>query len=115
MTSPQSKVTVTGVLFQAAPLGEGDAVAWITGGVLSRLMVTEALAVLPALSVAVPETTWLAPSLVNVCGCGQLATPEIASPQVNVTVGFVLFQFAALGAGEMVALIDGGSLSIPMT
>ena len=53
--SEQVNVTVTGVVFQI-PLGAGDAVALIVGGVLSRLMVTHACADKPALSIAVPQT-----------------------------------------------------------
>ena len=44
--------------------------------------------------------TWFAPSPVKVWAGGQTATPEVASLHVNVTVTFVLFQPAALGAGD---------------
>ena len=73
------------------------------GPVLSRLTVTEAVAELPATSVALPPTIWFAPSLVITCGGGQFAIPEVASLHVNVTVTGVLFQPAALGAGETAA------------
>jgi hypothetical protein len=46
---------VTGVLFQFAAFGPGDEAAVMLGGVLSKLTATDVLAVLPALSVAVPE------------------------------------------------------------
>jgi len=82
------------------------------GGVLSILRETEVLALLPALSVAVPLTTWLAPSVVTVTGAGHVATPEELSVQVNVTVTFVLFHPAALDAGETWAVITGGTLSV---
>ena len=80
----------------------GDAMFRL-GPVLSSLIVTEAVAELPATSVAVPPTIWFAPSLVITCGGGQFAIPEVASLQVNVTVTGVLFQPAELGAGETAA------------
>src|SRR5579864_5491821 len=83
-----------------------------TGAVLSRLIVTAVDALLPAASMAVPETFKPVTSFVIVCGAGHTAMPEFASLQVNVTVGFVLFHPASLGAGEMVAVITGGVLSI---
>ena len=56
--SEHVKVTVTGELFQPAELGKGDRAAVITGGVdLTIFSVTLAVAVFPALSVAVPEIT----------------------------------------------------------
>ena len=42
------------------------------GLVLSKLTVTEVLALYPAVSVAVPESTRLATSLLTVCGGVQL-------------------------------------------
>jgi hypothetical protein len=101
--SPQVKLTVTLELFQPAALVAGASAGVIVGGVLSILSVTLVLALLPAASVAVPETIWLAPSVVIVCGAGQTATGEVASAQTNVTVTFVLFHPAAFGTGEMVA------------
>src|SRR5579859_1501076 len=53
--SAQVKLTVTLVLFQPNDVGWGVSVAVIEGGVLSILSVTAVLALLPALSVAVPE------------------------------------------------------------
>ena len=38
------------------------------GGVLSRLTLTVAVALLPALSVAVPVTVWFAPSVLTTIG-----------------------------------------------
>jgi hypothetical protein len=55
VASPQVKVTVGFVLFQPAALGAGETAAVIVGGVWSKLTVTEALAVFPAISVTVPE------------------------------------------------------------
>jgi hypothetical protein len=53
--SKQEKFTVTLVLFQPLAFGVGDVAAITVGGVLSMLTITLVVAVLPALSVAVPE------------------------------------------------------------
>ena len=74
-----------------------------SGGVLSKLIVADALAVLPAKSVAVPVTTCCTPSLATVCGAGQIATPETESLHRKVTVAVVLFQPAEFCAGDTVA------------
>ena len=55
--SAAAKVTTTGARFQPSAFGEGAEVAVTTGDVLSRFSVTLALALLPAVSVAVPDTT----------------------------------------------------------
>ena len=52
----QVKVTVTAVLFQPAELAAGDSDATIVGDACSRFTFAEAVALLPAMSVAVPET-----------------------------------------------------------
>ena len=80
----------------------------IVGGVLSRLTVTDVVALFPALSVTVPDTTWFAPSFVTKIGDGQNATPLVLSEHVKLTVTLELFQPAAFGAGLMVAEMDGG-------
>ena len=49
--------TVTFVLFHPLAFGAGEADAVIVGAVSSRFTVTCAVAELPALSVAVPDTT----------------------------------------------------------
>src|SRR5262245_14254299 len=90
--SAQLKVTVTAALFQPKVFGAGAGLAEIVGLVLSRLMVTEAEAVLPARSTAVPRMIWLAPSVLTVAGAEQDARPEVLSEQVNVTTTLVLFQ-----------------------
>ncbi len=100
-------------LFQPAALAAGDKVAVIVGGVLSIFSVTLVVALFPAASVAVPEMICVAPSVVTVCGPGQLTTADVASLQANVTVTLLLFQPAAFGAGEAVAVIVGGALSTP--
>src|SRR5262249_33823653 len=105
---------VTSDLFQPAAFGAGLACAEIVGGVRSMAKVTLALAVLPALSTACPVTTWLAPSVLTATGAGQLAIPEVASVQVNVTVTLVLFQPPGFTSGFTAAVMVGGSLSTPM-
>src|SRR5207248_958736 len=85
------------LLLRAAPLG--GPVTPTAGAVLSTLTVTEAEAVLPALSAAVPDTDWLAPSVVTVTGLGQLATPLVLSKQLKLIVTLLLFQCSAFGGG----------------
>ena len=53
--SVQLKVALTLVLFHPAAFGTGVSVVAIVGGVLSMLTVRDVVAVLPALSTAVPE------------------------------------------------------------
>jgi hypothetical protein len=110
--SEQTKVTVTFDVYMPDPFAGGEVVSVMVGGVLSMLSVTPSAAVFPALSVAVPETTWFAPSVVTVCGGGPVATPDSASAQTNVTVTFVLFHPAALGGGTMDAAMVGGVVSV---
>lgn len=81
----QVYVTVTGVVFQPFALGAGEADAIIVGGVVLTFSVTLADALFPALSMAVPLITWLAPCA-TVCGFGQEAIPDNESVQLNVTV-----------------------------
>src|SRR5690349_20944861 len=90
----------------------------MVGAVTSTLRcMIEVEALLPALSIALPGSVWLAPSPTST-GAVQLATPERLSPQVNVTVGLpVLMLYQPVGAGEtgaMLALIVGGVLSMLM-
>jgi len=54
----------------------------------------------------------LAPSVETVIGDGQLATPESESLHAKVTVTLELFQPLAFGAGDGVAVIVGGVLSM---
>ena len=90
-------VTATGEAVTVAP-DVGEAIV-VVGGVLSILSVTEAVALRPALSVAVREMTWFAPSVVVTTGWGQV-TGAVPPAQVKVTVTSELFHPAALGAGE---------------
>src|SRR3712207_4808701 len=85
----------------------------MTGFVLSMLTAAGSVAVLPALSLTVPVTACALPSEVTVCGPVQLATPDSASEQVNVTVTFSLFQPSALAAGLWVWPMVGEVLSMP--
>jgi len=103
-------VTVIADVETVAPF-PGD-VTLSTGGVLSMLNVTDADAVFPATSVAVPGICWLEPSVDTVTGDGQLATPDSASLHAKVTVTLELFQPLAFGGGEGVAVIVGGVLSM---
>src|SRR5579859_6471182 len=82
-------------------------VAVMVGAVLSTLTAVVTVAVLPALSIAVPCTSWPAPSFETVIGAGQDAMPDSASVHVNVTVASLLYQAAALGMGATVAVMVG--------
>ena len=57
VVSVQVNVTVTFDVYTPDPLGGGEVMAVIVGGVLSILSVTLPAVLFPALSVAVPETT----------------------------------------------------------
>src|SRR3954452_5633962 len=85
----------------------------MTGLLLSMLTAAGSVAVLPALSVTVPVTAWALPSVVTVCGPVQLATPDTASEQVNVTVTLLLFQPSAFATGFWVWPMVGDVLSMP--
>jgi len=103
-------LTVTEGRFTTAPLA--GAVMLRIGGVLSMLRIALTVAVFPALSTTDPWILWLAPSVVTVCGDEHVATPDVASEHVKLTVTSALFQPLAFGAGEAVAVIVGGVLSI---
>src|SRR5260370_4864173 len=109
--SEHEKLTVTLELFQPAASGGGLIVPEMVGGVMSRFTVTDVVAVFPAKSVAVPETTWFAPSMVTATGGGQNATPLVLSEHVKLTVTLELFHPAGLGSGLRLAVMIGGSLS----
>ena len=112
----QVKFTVTSELFQPRAFEVGLATALIEGGIgggVCTFTVTFALAVFPAMSVAVPLKLWLIPAVVTVTGEGQFATPDKASEQVNVIVtGSVVFTpFDGVGeteyeiTGEVVSML----------
>ena len=110
--STASKATVTSALYQPFELGEDDAEAITVGGVLSRLMVTEVLALLPAASCATPVKTWFAPSAVTAISGGQTAMSESRSRQKKASAASLRIQPAAFGSGELTALMLGGVLSM---
>src|SRR3954468_4159322 len=84
--SEQLQCTVTSPLYQPLPFGAVVAAPVRVGAVLSMLMgLIVALWLLPASSYAVPAADWLPPSL-RLWLLGQLAMPEVASPQVQPTV-----------------------------
>src|SRR5258708_3904555 len=112
--SEHEKLTVTLELFQPAASGGGLIVPEMVGGVMSRFTVTDVVAVFPAKSVAVPETTWFAPSMVTATGGGQNATPLVLSEHVKLTVTLELFHPAGFGSGLRLAEMIGGSLSTPI-
>src|SRR3954451_14418695 len=85
----------------------------MVGADLSMLTVAGSLALLPAVSVAVPGSGWSLPSCVSVSGVVQLAMPEPpVSVHVNVMVTSVLFQPSALLAGTCVCVMVGADLSM---
>jgi hypothetical protein len=91
-----------------APPPATVAEAVIVGASLSMSMsFTDVLALLPALSTAVPLTAWFASLVVSVWSGPQDAMPDGASPHVNATVTSPLFQPAPFGAGEREPLIVG--------
>ena len=85
------------------------------GVVLSKLIVTLAVAVSPAVSVAVPLITCPAPSVETVCGLGQLAMLSPPAVHVNVTVAFMFVQPLAFAAGDAKAEIVGGETTVKGT
>src|SRR6266567_546385 len=92
--SPHMKCTVTSALYQLLAFGSRSGAALMVGGVLSMLTVATSVAVLPALSTALPCTGWFWPSVVTVCGVVQLAMPDCPAclSHRNVTLTSVLFQ-----------------------
>ncbi len=77
---------------------------------MSRLTVWVAVAVLPALSVAVPRTAWPAPSSEMTREGVQEAMPEPVSSHVKETVTLLLFQ-PLVAAGDWEARMLGAVLS----
>src|ERR1035438_7553689 len=87
---------VCGVAVTMVPLAGDETLT--NGGVLSSLTVTEAVAVLAAMSVTVPERTWLAVSVETTTGVGHVSG-AVPPAQVKVTVTLEWFHPAALGSG----------------
>jgi len=73
---------------------------------------TVVLAEFPALSTAVPVELRPDPSVESVTGEVHVETPDVASPQVYVTVTFELFHPLAFAAGVAAPVMVGGVLSI---
>jgi hypothetical protein len=112
--SLQTKLTATSVLFQPAAFGLGETEAWMVGATLSSLTTTEPLPLLPSWSVAVAVfvTPAVLPFWLSVAGLGPLATPDPEpSDALQVIVTLLLFQPAALGAGERLPVTVGPVLS----
>jgi len=99
-------------LFQPCPFGAGDVEAVIVGGVVAMLTLMLVVAVFPATSVTVPLINWLAPCVLTVSGCGQIAIGAVVAVQVKVTVTLELFQPAAFAAGEATTVIVGGVVAM---
>src|SRR5258705_13056424 len=104
----QAKLTVTLELFQPAAFDGGAGLGTIVGGFVPIFKVRLAPAIFPATSVAVPETVWPAPSVLIVCGGGQVAIGAVVLVQTKLTVTLELFHPLASGTGNTVAMILGG-------
>src|SRR6478735_11967674 len=84
----------------------------MTGATVSTLIpLTVDVALLPALSTAVPSTLWLAPSADTDASGWQLAMPLTASPQVKCTATAALYQPLALGLDVAFPVMVGADLS----
>jgi len=81
--SSQVKLMMTSVLFQPLALEIGLIAGVITGAVLSRLIVTDVVWLLPASSVAVPVISWFAPSVVTVTGDVQSVIFDVRETLIN--------------------------------
>src|SRR5215208_828224 len=102
------------MLYQPLVAGfAGFSVALIVGAVLSMLMpLFVTLAVLPAWSLTLFMTLWLAPSPKTMSSGQAPESPDRASEQVKLTVTFSLFQPLALASGLRAAAMVGAVLSI---
>src|SRR3712207_252944 len=92
--SAHVNVTVTSVLFQAAPFASGQRLPTIVGGVMSMLMpATDAALLLPARSAKVAVADCAAPSDPIVASLLAVPSiPESASTAWNATATGPLFQ-----------------------
>src|SRR4051794_9201954 len=96
--SSADQVCVTLLLYQPFPFGFVVGAALRFGAVLSTLMpLTEALALLPALSTAVPSTFWSAPSA-RCCGPVTVSMPDTPSVPSKETVTSSEYHPAAFAA-----------------
>ena len=113
MPSVQFQVSTTFVLFQPLAFGSVRPTNKIAGKVLSIL--TPALvadAVLPALSVHVPDADCPTPSTLSVTGVVHESIPDKLSVPLGVTVTLVLFHPLPFAAGDATTVVSGGVLSI---
>ena len=89
---------------------EGAVNCRTVGAIWSIFSVTSAFALFPATSTADPVTTCPRPFVETFCSEGQVAIPESASVQVNVTATCAVFQ-PFTGGGTAAATMAGGVLS----
>src|SRR6478736_446822 len=98
--SAATQTSVTSVLYQPFALGSVVGAALRSGAVSSTLIpVTLASVVLSALSVAVPRTSWSAPSP-TCCGAVTWSMPDSASWASKATVTSSSYHPVALAAGS---------------
>src|SRR6266516_676580 len=112
--SEQAQATITLLSYQPFAFGPVVAAPDSDGAVLSTLMpVTDVVAVLPALSVAVPDAVWLVPSP-RLWLAGQDLTPErfAWSAQAKLTVTSSAYQPLPFGARSAAAVTVGGVRSM---
>src|SRR3954452_5928192 len=110
--SSADQVCVTSVLYQPFLFGLVVAAALRFGAVLSMLMpLTAALALLPALSTAVPSTVWLAP-WPRCWGPVTVSMPDRSSVPLKDTVTSSEYQPAALAARSGAPVMAGAVLSM---
>jgi hypothetical protein len=106
------KLTVTGAVSHPLAFGVGEMFAVTVGGVLSSLIMTEAVAVAPAASVTVPVTGMFDPCVVTTVGEGQVTIGAPPGVQVKLTVTGLLFHPAAFGAGVTIGVMVGAVLEM---
>ena len=83
--------------------------------ILLKHLVQFTLAVLPAISVAVPVTDWSVPSVLITVSGVIVSIPDSSSVAVKFTVTSVLYHPLALGWVVAAPVITGGVLSILMS
>jgi hypothetical protein len=101
------KLTTTSPPYHPSAFAARSAAAATSGAVLSMLTDAGSVAVLPALSVAVPTTIWSSPSVDTTRPGLQDSMPDTASLHWNVTLTSSLCQPAALASGSSVWPIVG--------
>jgi hypothetical protein len=102
--------------YQPAGFGAVVGAPLSVGAVSSMFTVTLMVALLSALSTAVPVTAWLEPSPVNILVPLQLLIPDSASEHAKLTATADRFQPFALAAGEALPTMVGAvSSSLTVT